>query len=293
MPFGVVYAALFFGTLCVAQLSTSLTGWGLDLWAKLFLSMLAGAIALGLMARRSWARWLGVAYGILLTVLAFFVAGSTGTVTSLLMLFGSVAAVLLLAVPATGNVRNGMEPGQVLAPRAGKLFGSLALVSVIGFAATFGSALRQSPDSPAPAARAASQPPAAERVFWTDFGSGLERAREEGSPMVVTFVAAWCGYCQKMDRTTWKHPEVIQRLGELVAVRVDGEESLERNGFSGSQLAQRYGVRGFPTTLLLDTDGNVISRAGGYQQASQFLSWLEGGLRQPQSNRPRSVRTSF
>jgi len=80
-----------------------------------------------------------------------------------------------------------------------------------------------------------------------------QRVRQDRA-MLVNFDASWCGYCRKMDRETWKHPTVVARLGEMVA------------------------VRGTPTILLVDGDGQVAARAGGFMDSRQFLEWLEEGL---------------
>ena len=60
-----------------------------------------------------------------------------------------------------------------------------------------------------------------DRLVWTDFGTGIDRARAEGKPLLVYFFAGWCGYCKKMDRETWAHPSVVERTDALVPVEVD------------------------------------------------------------------------
>ena len=63
-------------------------------------------------------------------------------------------------------------------------------------------------------------------------------------------------------------------LAEMVAVRVNAEESVERNGYRGLDLAERYGIATYPTMLLLDSGGRELSRAVGYKAPRQFLNWL-------------------
>ncbi len=112
------------------------------------------------------------------------------------------------------------------------------------------------------------------RVQWQPYRAALERAREHGRPMLVTLEASWCPYCKKMDRNTWKAPDVARQLEDVITVRLDAED-----GADGSTVASRYEVRGFPPQLLLDGQGQLLSRADGYQTPRQFLAWLEQGMR--------------
>jgi thioredoxin-related protein len=96
--------------------------------------------------------------------------------------------------------------------------------------------------------------------------------------VLAVFVTSWCGYCKKMDRTTWRDGEVIDRLAGLVTVRVDTEESRPRNGYTGVELARRYRIQGTPDLLLLDAQGRVLSRSAGYHEPARLLRWLDGVL---------------
>jgi thiol:disulfide interchange protein len=190
------------------------------------------------------------------------------SVASYLWLLGGVAAAILLALPATGDVRRGVEEGRRIAPRLGRLLGLLAGCCMAGLIAT----LWWSGPPPEPAG--APTIPDLGRVLWSDFGRGLEIARAENKPIMVAFVTAWCGYCRQMDRVTWKNPEVIDALAEIVAVRVDAEENAERNGYRGVDLAARFGVSTYPTMLLVDSSGRELSRAVGYKEPGEYLNWL-------------------
>ena len=79
-------------------------------------------------------------------------------------------------------------------------------------------------------------------------------------------------------KKTWRASSVIARLDDLVTVRVNAEGQREVNGHTGAGLAARYGVRGYPAQLLLDSEGRVISRHDGYQTSGQLLSWIDREL---------------
>jgi thioredoxin-related protein len=58
-----------------------------------------------------------------------------------------------------------------------------------------------------------------------------------------------------------------------VAVRYDADAG------EGSALAQRYGVRGFPTFVLVDPGGRELDRFSGYRTPEEFVARLRGGRR--------------
>jgi thiol:disulfide interchange protein len=273
VPFGAVFGFLYFGPLCVGIGIALLTEPVPRLrFAGLSLVVLGAALAIGLARRCSWARWAGVASSVVVALFAGQRVFERDNLVDLVLLFGSLATAVLLLLPATGRVT---EPR-----RGAPALRWATACGVVGLAAA-GLWLPAGAPAGAASGRTASELPAAARatpaarIEWTDFASGLERAKADGRPMVVTFVTDWCGYCDKMNRETWRSRDVIERLTGLVAVRIDAEETQQRNGLSGAELADRYGVSGFPSNFILAADGGVVARRDGYLSPSQFLAWLD------------------
>ena len=73
-------------------------------------------------------------------------------------------------------------------------------------------------------------------------------------------------------------PSVIERVNGLVAVRVNTDDSVERNGYRGVELAARYRVRGTPTLLLLDEAGQVLGTTSGFSTPRQLHAWLDQSM---------------
>lgn len=284
MPFGAVYAALFFAVIAVSAASDAAFLGEPPPSVRLSLALLAGAMALGLALRRSWARWGGALICGALAAHAFAEAGRSGGVTTLLVLFGAAVSAVLLLVPATG--RPVPRPAMPIARRArgSRAVGLVAALALVGLAIALARVPRQVAGGAPPAHGVSAAADTAEALStpaapaWQDYRPGIERARTEGRPVLVAFVTDWCGYCRKLEATTWRDPAVRARLARLVAVKVDAEETRERHGVAGGELARRFGVRGYPTLLLLDSDGAVVSRAGGYLDPRGFIGWLDAGL---------------
>jgi thiol-disulfide isomerase/thioredoxin len=127
------------------------------------------------------------------------------------------------------------------------------------------------PETPAGTSASAAATRGASRPEWTaDWDTALARARRESRPVLVTFVTSWCPYCTKMRDETWRASSVLDRLADVVPVRLDAERE--------PALAARYGIEGFPVQLLLSPDGAVLGRADGYQTPRQLLDWMDRSL---------------
>lgn len=103
-------------------------------------------------------------------------------------------------------------------------------------------------------------------------GSALDRARSENKLVMMSFHTDWCGWCKRMDRTTYADPRVQQAMERLVPVKLDAEKD-------GRQDAARYGVRGYPTVVFANSAGEEVARIPGYLEPTAFLEELEDVLR--------------
>ena len=280
MPFGVVFGALFFGVLCTwTGLRLVITPGVPARIGGTLLILLGVALALGLLMRRPWARWAGAACALGMALFGAWLAQAYAGVSDFLLLFASVGAVGLLLAPATGSLpRDDARQGG-----AGRALGGVAAASAIGLlAVAMWSWQVREPEIMTPAMLTSLGP----RVSWSDYGRGIDRARAEDKLMLVNFITQWCGYCREMDRTTWKHPSVVERTGDLVPVKVDCDDTTEKNGYQDAALASLYAVQGTPALALVDGGGRVLARTNGYQSAREFLEWLERSLAAVGRNTP-------
>lgn len=293
MPFGFIFAAVVFAVVCLWPGGPTLApGAGAGRAASLLWAMLGASLSLGLLLRQPWARFAGIAAAAFLAALGARQILLSGGVADHLVFFAALATLVLLAIPVTGDARRGLPPQ---APRRRLLAGSLgittagSLLCLVGI--VFWSFLSTQevpagrPSRSAAAPRTLGARGAEARVRWNAFGPALERAGADGKPVLLQFYASWCGACKLMNRTTFRHPEVVERLGDVIPVRVDAEDAVREMGPSGVELAEKYEIQGYPTHIVLDPAGRELSRRTGYLEPAVFLTWLERVMQRPRSTR--------
>ena len=121
----------------------------------------------------------------------------------------------------------------------------------------------------------------ATEIEWLSYDEGLAQAIREGKHLFVDFTTKWCGYCKKMERTTFREPEIISMLANnFIAVKVDGDskKELDIDGYKISErnlTTKEFKVRGYPTFWFLDPAGTKLGAVRGYQPAASLKNYLE------------------
>ena len=108
-------------------------------------------------------------------------------------------------------------------------------------------------DSTAPATAAAAKPaPARTSINWRAIAAGEAEAKKDGKPALYFFTAAWCGPCHLLEEQVFAVPEVAAQVEkDFVPIVVqDRARETGRNAPEMLALADRYGLRGFPTLVV-------------------------------------------
>lgn len=121
---------------------------------------------------------------------------------------------------------------------------------------------------------------AAGSVTWLAWDQAMTTAQEEGKFIVVDVYTDWCHWCKVMDDKTYADPAVTGLMKEsFVAVKLNAERANPVNykgkGYTEMDLARSFNVNGFPTTMFLSSDGDVIGKIPGYIEAPVFKQILE------------------
>ena len=97
--------------------------------------------------------------------------------------------------------------------------------------------------------------------------TALQKAKTENKAVLVNFTGSdWCVWCQKLSAEVFSQSEFEDYAdNNLILVRLDFPRSIEQSAETkayNNQLAQRYGVQGFPTILLFNSQGKMVLQTG-------------------------------
>lgn len=105
---------------------------------------------------------------------------------------------------------------------------------------------------------------------WTDdFAAARKESKKTGRPILLLLTGSdWCPYCVKLKQNALDKKDFKSFARKrLILVYVDfprGAKLPDELRIRNRELAQKYGVRGFPTTIILSPDGKELGRIGGY-----------------------------
>ena len=108
----------------------------------------------------------------------------------------------------------------------------------------------------------------AEEANWLiDFDAAKKLAVAKDLPILINFSGSdWCSWCVKLGNEVFSQDEFQEYAKDnIVLFEADfprGKKIPEALSKQNQELMQRYGVRGFPTVLVLDTTGKLIGKTG-------------------------------
>lgn len=116
---------------------------------------------------------------------------------------------------------------------------------------------------------------------WTeDYAKAVEKAKAEKKNILLDFTGSdWCGYCMALDKEVFSMPKFKSWARDnVVLVKVDFPKTLkqtEKIKAQNADLKSKYPFGGYPTVVIVDTDGKEIARKVGYTPRSGPVAYLE------------------
>lgn len=98
----------------------------------------------------------------------------------------------------------------------------------------------------------------------------LEKAKKDKKPFWVDVYTTWCGPCKMMARQTFADAEVGKFTDTyFISYKLDAEKG------EGVSISEKYGVEAYPTFLIFNAEGKLISKEEGFMDAERFVYVLE------------------
>jgi len=108
-----------------------------------------------------------------------------------------------------------------------------------------------------------------DELWVADYDVALRLAKESGKDILVDFTGSdWCGWCIKLDNEVFSEEAFIAEAPKsFVLCKLDFPNSEEikakvPNPERNDELMNKFGVRGFPTILLLTNEEELIAQTG-------------------------------
>src|SRR3954468_20930991 len=121
--------------------------------------------------------------------------------------------------------------------------------------------------------------------WQTDYGKALEKAKAENKRVLLDFTGSdWCGPCIEFRKRVLSRPDFAAYAEKnLVLVEVDYPKRKQQSAGlkrQNEKLSAQYGIdeKGFPTIVLLDSNGKVAREFTGYDGSTtaDLIAWIEG-----------------
>jgi thioredoxin-related protein len=119
-----------------------------------------------------------------------------------------------------------------------------------------------------------------EKINWLTLEEAYAQNLKEPRKIFVDVYTDWCGWCKRMDKETFANAGVAAYVNKnyyAVKLNAESDRSFELEGqkMTERQVAKQFGVRSFPTIVLIHEDFQKFQPVPGYRPAKDFKEMLE------------------
>jgi len=102
--------------------------------------------------------------------------------------------------------------------------------------------------------------------FHGTYAEAQVKAQKEGKQIFMDFYTSWCGPCKVMAKKYFTLETVGKAYNKkFICLKVNAEKG------EGPSLAKKYGIRGYPTLIIADASGKVLTKVMGMKNEQQLL----------------------
>jgi len=101
----------------------------------------------------------------------------------------------------------------------------------------------------------------------SDYEEAISQAKVEKKGVYVFVGSAYCGFCEKLKKTTFADPEVLEKLKkEYVVIYLSKDID---------DIPSHLNITFYPAHYFLDSNGKIIHSTAGYRGKKCFLELLK------------------
>ena len=116
-------------------------------------------------------------------------------------------------------------------------------------------------------------------INWVTIEEAQELTKQEPRKIIMDVYTDWCGWCKKMDKTTFADEDVVAYVNEnFYAVKFDAEAdksfTFKGQEFTNPEFTRALRVGGYPTMVFFSEDFGKFQPVSGFRKAKEFLEML-------------------
>lgn len=109
----------------------------------------------------------------------------------------------------------------------------------------------------------------------SDWSKALTEAKKQHKLIFLDAYASWCGPCKLLKKKTFPDKAAGDFFNaNYINIAIDMEKG------DGPSLGEKYAVNAYPTLIITDADGNIVTYTQGYISPKQLIDFGEYGLKQ-------------
>ena len=135
--------------------------------------------------------------------------------------------------------------------------------------------------APSKVAQPGYEPTYAKQGVWlTSWDEATRESQRRNKPILINFTGSdWCGWCIRLKEEVFStEPFKAWASKEVVLFEADFPRQTplaENLQAQNQQLAQKFGIRGYPSIVFSDSKGNEIGSRYGYDEGGPAV-WIKG-----------------
>jgi thioredoxin-related protein len=108
-----------------------------------------------------------------------------------------------------------------------------------------------------------------------DWNKALQEAKKHNKLIFLDAYASWCGPCKLLKKKTFPDKSAGDFFNRnFINVAIDMEKG------DGPALSGKFRISAYPTLIIADAEGNVVTYTQGYLKPGQLIEFGKHGLKQ-------------